>query len=66
MDREVVKELIQDKLSEKLLRAELGKLLEDGQYRASMLDNFEVLIQQLGGGGASEKAAQLIVNDLTE
>lgn len=64
MDKEVVKELIQGDLNPKLLRLELGKLLAEGNYRAQMLANFDLLIEKLGGGGASEKAAQLIIQDL--
>jgi|SRR5690554_667158 len=64
MNEEIVKELIQSDLSEKLLRVELGKLLEDNSYRVKMLSNFELLIQKLGGGGASKKTAQLMVADL--
>lgn len=66
MDREVVKELIQEDLNEKLLKAELGKLLEDNAYRAEMQANFEKLIDQLGDGGASMRLAQLMVEDLNK
>ena len=64
MDREVVKELIQGDLNNKLLRKELGKLLEDKSKREEMMDNFNLLIKELGGGGASEKTASLIIEDL--
>lgn len=64
MDEEVVKELIQADLNEKLLKIELGKLLEDATYRKSMLANFDLLTQKLGGGGASQKTAQLILAEL--
>lgn len=64
MDKEVVRELIQKELNNKLLKEELGKLLEDKDYRTSMMNTFESLIKLLGGGGASKKTAQLILNDL--
>lgn len=64
MDQEVVTELIQDKLNEKLLRTELGKLLENESERSKMLDNFELLIKMLGGGGASAKTAELLISDI--
>jgi lipid-A-disaccharide synthase len=65
MEKEVVKELIQGDLNHKLLKDELGKLLVNGEYRKQMLDTFGTLIDKLGGGGASSKTAELIVNDLT-
>ncbi|MCB0802703.1 MAG: lipid-A-disaccharide synthase [Flavobacteriales bacterium] len=64
MDREVVKELIQGEMNEKLLRLELGKLLKDSEKRNEMLDNFNLLNNKLGGGGASAKTAELIIEDL--
>ncbi|MEQ8909874.1 MAG: lipid-A-disaccharide synthase [Vicingaceae bacterium] len=64
MDREVVKELIQGDLNHKLLKTELGKLLEDGPYRQEMLNTFGTLIDKLGGGGASARTAALIIDDL--
>lgn len=64
MDREVVKELIQDDLNEKLLRLELGKLLEESSERSKMLDNFDLLINKLGGGGASAKTAELLIREI--
>lgn len=64
MDEEVVRELIQGELNQKLLKEELGKLLEKGDYQKQMLNNFELLIQKLGGGGASQRTAQLMVQEL--
>lgn len=64
MDKEVVTELIQDNLNEKLLRLELGKLLENESERSKMLNNFELLIEKLGGGGASAKTAELLISDI--
>lgn len=64
MDKEVVTELIQDDLNEKLLRLELGKLLENESARSEMLNNFELLIEKLGGGGASAKTAKLLISDI--
>jgi len=64
MDKEVVRELIQSDFNEKLLKAELGKLLKDSSYRAEMHANFDLLNQTLGGGGASARTAQLMVEAL--
>ena len=40
---------------------ELQKILE-GQKRDEMLKNYELLREKLGGKGASEHAAEIIVN----
>jgi len=62
MDKEVVKELIQDDLSTKNLKKELTKIL-DGTGRKNQLEAYDLLEQKLGGKGASEKAANLIVEN---
>ncbi len=61
MDREVVKELIQDELNSKNLKSELHKILK-ADHRAVLLQNYAELKQNLGGEGASKKTAELIVN----
>jgi lipid-A-disaccharide synthase len=60
MDREVVTELIQDDCSSKRIREELTKILEPN-YRKTLLENYDLLEEKLGGIGASKKAAHLIV-----
>ncbi|GAB0156769.1 lipid-A-disaccharide synthase [Chryseobacterium sp. Alg-005] len=60
MDREVVKELIQDDLNTKNLVEELHKIL-DGSQREKILKDYELLREKLGGKGASEKAAEVIL-----
>jgi len=64
MNEEVVTELIQGDLNRKLLKTELGKLLNNTPERTQMLNKFDELINQLGSGGASAKTAELLVNDL--
>ena len=66
MNREVVKELIQDNLNEKLLKDELGKLLFDEEYRNEMQATFDSLIEKLGDGGASQRLAQLMIDYLSK
>ena len=61
MDKEVVKELIQNDLNTKNLKQELSKILE-GPNREKILENYNILEEKLGGTGASEKTAQLIVS----
>ncbi|MBL0342490.1 MAG: lipid-A-disaccharide synthase [Bacteroidetes bacterium] len=62
MDREVVKELIQDDLNAKSITNELNKLLNNTAFRNKMLEDFSELKMLLGGPGASKRAAQIIVN----
>jgi lipid-A-disaccharide synthase len=61
MDKEVVKELIQDELNPKNIRLELAKILS-GPHRENILKNYEALETKLGGKGASAKTAKLIVS----
>ncbi|MOA39803.1 lipid-A-disaccharide synthase [compost metagenome] len=60
MDREVVTELIQNELNTENLVKEL-KLVLEGEPRQKMLNDFELLREKLGGKGASDHAAHLIV-----
>lgn len=64
MDRVVVKELIQDELNSTNIRKELNLLLNDPQKRTQVFADYEELRQNLGGHGASEKAAELMVSYL--
>ena len=61
MDKEVVKELIQDELNTQNLTIELHKILK-GTNRNQILKEYDALEKKLGGQGASEKTAQLIVD----
>jgi lipid-A-disaccharide synthase len=63
MDKEVVTELIQDNLNTSTLKIELQKLLNTN-HRDLVLENYNALEKKLGGSGASEKTAKLIVKNL--
>jgi lipid-A-disaccharide synthase len=63
MDKEVVTELIQDDCTTKRIREELKKILESN-HRSTILKEYELLEEKLGGIGASTKTAKLIVADL--
>tara|TARA_R110000796_G_scaffold250788_4_gene380773 strand:- start:146782 stop:147897 length:1116 start_codon:yes stop_codon:yes gene_type:complete len=63
MDKEVVKELIQDELNTKNLRLELTKILNPDK-RASLLESYAHLEKKLGGKGASNNVASLIFANL--
>jgi len=63
MNREVVKELIQNDFNTKTLKKEFKKILEKEHRNKIFKDYFE-LEQKLGGKGASEKTAQFIVKSI--
>jgi lipid-A-disaccharide synthase len=63
MDKEVVKELIQEELNTKNLRTELNHILNP-EKRSIILKNYGILEEKLGGEGASKKTAELIYNKL--
>lgn len=63
MDEEVVTELIQDNCNTEKIREELSKILDE-KYRETILNQYEILEKKLGGKGASEKTAKLIISDL--
>ncbi|WP_300566210.1 lipid-A-disaccharide synthase [Flavobacterium sp.] len=63
MDKEVVTELIQDDCNPKKIKAELKKIL-DSKHRSILLENYKLLEEKLGGAGASDKTAHLIVKNI--
>ena len=64
MDKEVVRELIQNELNESQLVEELSSILHGGSKRASQLKDYAKLHEIVGGAGASERAGKLMVNYL--
>lgn len=60
MNEEIVRELIQEELNTNNLINELQNILE-GEKRVKMLKNFDLLRKKLGGPGASNKAADIII-----
>ena len=63
MDKEVVKELIQGDFNKKNLKAELQKILSPA-HREKVLKEYDILEEKLGGVGASENTARLIIKHL--
>lgn len=61
MDREVVRELIQTELTTENLTKELGKILND-EHRKKITDGYAELRKKLGDAGASDRAAEIIIN----
>lgn len=64
LDKEIVKELIQDDFNKKNIRAELQKILTP-DYRQNLLKQYDLLEEKLGGNGASKKTASFIIKHLT-
>ena len=62
MGKEVVKELIQGDLTEHNIVKELELLLRNGKRQRQLLEDYEELKGRLGSAGASEKAAEVIIN----
>ena len=62
LDKEVVTELIQDEFNETNLENELFKIL-DHKEREIMFDHYYQLEQVLGGKGASDNTAKLIIKN---
>lgn len=65
LDKPAVKELIQQELNTENLTKELNRLLNDEKAKTQLQEDYDNLWKALGGGGASEKAAKLIVDDLS-
>ena len=65
MNKESVKELIQNKLNTDNLINELTKITT-GKSRKTMLNDYEDLHQKLGGIGASKRAAEKIFGYLND
>ncbi|WP_289060914.1 lipid-A-disaccharide synthase [uncultured Zobellia sp.] len=63
MKKEVVKELIQNDLTTKNIKAELNKIL-DGPAREAQIEAYNQLEKKLGGRGASVNAATLIIENV--
>ena len=64
MDEEVVTELIQNDCNPLKIKTELTKILEESN-RKKLFEKYDELEQKLGGIGASEKTAKLIVAEIS-
>jgi lipid-A-disaccharide synthase len=65
MDKEVVTELIQKDCNPEKIKKELHKILNT-ENRDKLLKAYDKLETKLGGAGASEKTARLIIENLKE
>jgi len=66
MNRQVVKELIQQDCTAATIAAELQLLLNDKGHRGKMLADYDALDQKMGKPGASAKTARLIIQYATK
>lgn len=66
MDKEVVKELIQDEFNVENTAAELKKVLPENQGNSHVKTNYAILREKLGGSGASEHTAVSMLKTLRE
>jgi lipid-A-disaccharide synthase len=65
MEKETVRELIQDSFSTDSLTAELRDILPGGSKRATIEQDYQTLKQRVGEAGASVRAGSAMVNYLT-
>ncbi len=61
MDAPVIPELIQHEMNRKNVKFHFDRLINDDAYREQIFANFALLKEKLGGQGASEKVADLIL-----
>ncbi len=64
MNKEVVKELIQSECNHEKISEELKKIVFDGNKRKLILNDYNSLVQILGGHGASKKVAQTLLKTI--
>lgn len=64
--REIVRELLQEKASGRAIADELEILITDGDRRSKLERDLARIVEQLGGGGAHERAAHAVATELQE
>ncbi|WP_294140511.1 lipid-A-disaccharide synthase [uncultured Sanguibacteroides sp.] len=64
--KEVVRELLMQKLNERNLLKALSAILPDGYARDEMLREYDEVNRRLGDAGASERFARMMIRDLKE
>ena len=61
MNREIVKELIQNNCSVENIQGEIDLILQQRDYREKMISEYDELIAKIGEQGCSEKIAQDLI-----
>jgi lipid-A-disaccharide synthase len=64
MDKEVVRELIQVDMNKENISKTLAGVLRNGKRQKQMLEDYDELRERLGNSGASEKAADAILDSM--
>jgi len=64
--KEVVPEFIQHEAKADAIVNAVRSLMEDSPARDRMISDFEAIVAKLGGGGASQRAGQAILDELKE
>ena len=64
MDKEVVRELIQGDMNKENISKTLAGILRNGKRQKQMLEDYDELRERLGNSGASEKAADAILDSM--
>ena len=60
MDKEVVKELIQNEMNKVNIAKALASVLRNGKRQRQILEDYDELSERLGNAGASEMAAEAV------
>lgn len=63
-DKEIVQELFGARFGLSSIREELGRIIDNQDYRGQMLSGYDEVIKRLGAPGASERTADLIIRYL--
>lgn len=66
VDREIVKELVIEKMTVKNMKAELEQILHHPEYRRQMLDGYGEMAERLGAVGAPRHAAREMIRLLKD
>ncbi|MCK3684545.1 lipid-A-disaccharide synthase [Maribellus sp. YY47] len=66
MEREIVRELVQAKMTLKNVKEEMQKLLYDNEYRAKIHTDYQLLWEMMGDPGCSKRAADEMIALLKE
>ncbi len=66
MQKEVIKEYVQNNMTVENLSKELNLLLNNDLYKNTMLANYAQMRERLGGKGASERTAEIMVKSLKQ
>lgn len=61
MNKEIVREFFQENCKPAPVAEELRKILEDPNYRAEMLRNYQLMLAKLGSPGCADRAAEEMV-----